>query len=272
MRQFAAIAALLAGVASAHEGPRIWLGIADGVVTTFGSDNDLDPTVYTPQRVFHTELESLFGIQTTEFPGFEVRQFGGNVPSATTFSFDLTGPAMFYDEDTDSFVPTATQFGGSAPQIALSLGAELRVSAGAAVTGFEFFTFYEVGDHSHLAFTLLGDGSTPVNGPEGVYAITLSFSAATFDESADAYLLIGNGVEHDDAVFEAAMEAAERLVADCAGDLNHDGSIGLTDLSTLLAGFGTTSGASSDGGDLSGDGAIDLTDLAMLLAVFGLPC
>ncbi|MFN0137141.1 MAG: DNRLRE domain-containing protein [Phycisphaerae bacterium] len=58
--------------------------------------------------------------------------------------------------------------------------------------------------------------------------------------------------------------------APCVGDLNNDGSIGLTDLSILLANFGATGGAAQ--GDINNDGQITLSDLAALLAVFGNDC
>lgn len=56
------------------------------------------------------------------------------------------------------------------------------------------------------------------------------------------------------------------------GDLDGDGAVGLSDLATLLAHFGTTSGAVSADGDLDGDGDVDLEDLAGLLAGFGTSC
>jgi len=58
----------------------------------------------------------------------------------------------------------------------------------------------------------------------------------------------------------------------CLGDLNGDGQIGLSDLATLLAHYGTTSGASYEDGDLDLDGDVDLSDLAALLAVYGTTC
>lgn len=58
----------------------------------------------------------------------------------------------------------------------------------------------------------------------------------------------------------------------CTGDLNGDGNIGLSDLASLLANFGTPSGAAYEDGDLDGDGAVNLTDLSMLLTVFGSAC
>ncbi len=58
----------------------------------------------------------------------------------------------------------------------------------------------------------------------------------------------------------------------CFGDLDGDGDVDLTDLATLLANYGTPSGAEYEDGDLDGDGDVDLTDLAMLLANYGTSC
>jgi len=52
-------------------------------------------------------------------------------------------------------------------------------------------------------------------------------------------------------------------------DTNGDGQIGLSDLATLLAHYGTTSGASYEDGDLDLDGDVDLSDLAALLGHYG---
>ena len=53
------------------------------------------------------------------------------------------------------------------------------------------------------------------------------------------------------------------------GDLDHDGDVDLTDLATLLAYYGETSGMTDENGDLDGDGDVDLADLAALLANYG---
>jgi hypothetical protein len=58
----------------------------------------------------------------------------------------------------------------------------------------------------------------------------------------------------------------------CFGDLDGDGDVDLSDLSQLLAHYGTTSGAEYEDGDLDGDGDVDLADLAALLAVYGTNC
>ena len=58
----------------------------------------------------------------------------------------------------------------------------------------------------------------------------------------------------------------------CPGDLDGDGEVDLSDLATLLANYGATSGAAYNQGDLDGDGDVDLADLAALLAVYGVAC
>lgn len=56
------------------------------------------------------------------------------------------------------------------------------------------------------------------------------------------------------------------------GDFNGDGQIGLSDLSTLLENFGTSTGASYADGDMDSDGDVDLGDLSTLLENFGTSC
>lgn len=58
----------------------------------------------------------------------------------------------------------------------------------------------------------------------------------------------------------------------CLGDVDTDGSAGLSDLSILLAHFGTGDGALYAEGDLDGDADVDLNDLSLLLTRFGRPC
>jgi hypothetical protein len=68
------------------------------------------------------------------------------------------------------------------------------------------------------------------------------------------------------------MGAYEYQTEVCFGDLDGDDDIDLSDLATLLANYGTTSGAAYEDGDLDGDGDVDLSDLAALLAVYGTTC
>jgi len=70
---------------------------------------------------------------------------------------------------------------------------------------------------------------------------------------------------------EASFDLSFEVIL-CPGDLDHDGVIGLSDLSTLLANYGTTGGATYEDGDIDGDGDIDLSDLSILLSVYGATC
>lgn len=53
------------------------------------------------------------------------------------------------------------------------------------------------------------------------------------------------------------------------GDVDGDGDVDLSDLATLLANYGMTSGATWADGDTDGDGDVDLADLASLLSNYG---
>ena len=56
----------------------------------------------------------------------------------------------------------------------------------------------------------------------------------------------------------------------CVGDLNRNNSVGIDDLSVILAHFGQSDGTYEDG-DLNDDGNISITDLADLLARGSVP-
>lgn len=58
----------------------------------------------------------------------------------------------------------------------------------------------------------------------------------------------------------------------CPGDIDHDCTVSLSDLTILLAHFGQGSGATPDDGDLNGDQSVDLSDLTLLLSSFGSTC
>lgn len=62
------------------------------------------------------------------------------------------------------------------------------------------------------------------------------------------------------------------LAPSCAGDLNFDDVVGLSDLAMLLANYGASGGASYPEGNLDGDCDVDLSDLATLLSVYGTVC
>jgi hypothetical protein len=253
--------------ARAHDGPRFWIGNLCNEIATYTSDNDLNPLVYPPARLFATDLTPFFGVYTTQFPGFEVRRSGGNVASGTTFGFNIAGPLLWYDADLDRFLTVQQEFGppepGPVPQLALSLGSNVRVTGNGPVTGFAFFTFHQVGDHSHLSFTLLGDGSNPVDGPSGVYALALQLTSGGLVTSDVFYLLLRKGVTSADPLFLAAQEAARASLA-IPGDHDVDGDADLHDLAEFQGCF---TGAGSFAlecacafSDLDGDSDVDVDD------------
>lgn len=272
------VAALAATPSLAHEGPRIWIGAEGGKVVTYASDNDLDPTIYTPSRIFATEFQSFFDIYTTEFPGYEVRQDGGSVQAETVFSFNLMGPALYYDDANDVFVPTPQAFGppqpGPVPQLAVSLGSDIRVTAGGVVSGFPFFTFHGIGDHSHLSYTLLGDGVTASDGPSGIYAISMNVTGTTLATSETYYLLLGKGVAMGDPLFQEAIDVAEATLAPSVvpGDMNCSGALDSADVTGFVQALANPAGYSTSHpscdllhGDMNGDGAVNAGDVQLFV-------
>lgn len=203
------------GAAVAHPGARIFLGKDGSAVATYLGNNDDQSSVFTAARVFATPLPLFPGttnVYTTDFPGFEVRA-GGNVPSGTSFRFDIAGPLLFFDYDaagrTGAYKFVQQQFGipGPAPQVAISEGSRLVVTGPGGVTGFDFFTYGAPGDHGHNFHTLYGNGSSASDGPNGVYALPLEVSAPAngIGASPTFYLLLGKNVslgsnQMDDAV------------------------------------------------------------------------
>lgn len=276
MRLFSMIIAILtiaAAPVAAHEGPRIWIGSVDGKVTTFTSDNDLDPTTYEPARLFTAQLQEFFGIFTAEFPGYEVRQTGGDIPPGTTFGFNITGPLLYFDDFTDTFVTVQAHFGppqpGPTPQMALSLGMNIRTTGSSPVTGFNFFTFHEIGDHSHLSYTLLGDGLSAGGGPTGVYAIGLELESAEIMSSEIYYLLIGKDIAESDPLFQQAHAVAQATLvpSEVPGDMNCDGAFDEGDIPAFVLAiispdaFGVTyPGCDPERADMNGDGESDALD------------
>jgi hypothetical protein len=58
--------------------------------------------------------------------------------------------------------------------------------------------------------------------------------------------------------------------ANCPADLDGDGLVGLTDLTTLLSNYGSSGAAVI--GDIDGNGTVGLEDLTALLGMFGAEC
>lgn len=99
--------------------------------------------------------------------------------------------------------------------------------------------------------------------------------AAPSNPSCAAFFDPDNDGDLDMALFDEIADVVVIYRNDAsrhAGDIDFDGDVDLTDLSRMLANFGTGSGARLEDGDLDLDGDVDLTDLASLLATFGQNC
>lgn len=132
------------------------------------------------------------------------------------------------------------------------------------------------GIHTHLTWYVKHptfNPGDPFNNPisTGAYVLFLEQTSDMHDTSDEYAIVFNNNLSA--AEFEEAVDAVHSLLApSCHGDLDGDGVIGLSDLSTLLTNFGVSEGATYEDGDLTGDGAVGLADLSELLTLFGTSC
>ncbi|HRK30674.1 MAG TPA: hypothetical protein PLD59_06300 [Tepidisphaeraceae bacterium] len=256
-------------VALAHDGPRVWLGNVNSKITTYTSDNDDQPSVYSTARVFIAAFDDLEGTYTTEFPGFELRRDGqSNIASGTIFDFTLAGPLLKLDGPGNRLAPTSALFNGNppAPQLSVSLGAAQRTTNSGVLPGFSFFGS-SPGEHAHLSFTLLGDGTTPSGGPDGVYVLPMLLTTSTLSRSDWFFLTLQNNNTIAQRV--QAVGLAQRMADAPTGDANFDHTVNLDDFTALAASFGGAGKWWADG-DFNFDGSVNLDDFTALASNFGL--
>lgn len=208
---------LLTGSALAHDGPRIWLSIESGKVKTFsGPYPAAAPAAYTPTRVFTQQLtfDENFGYYYSEFPGFQ-RLPNGTIPSGTSFSYDLTGPVLYLVHEPFSglstFAPVQYVFQDreeGVPQFALSNELfQTKLTGTGFIAGDLVFVFNgSAGDHNHLLFDFYGNGTDPVDGPDGIYMVQFQLRANGYETSDTVLLLLGKNVS-DQALAQAALAA-----------------------------------------------------------------
>lgn len=255
---------MITAPAFAHEGSRIWINSFDGKIVTLKADDDSEPTIYTPSRIFEGELGNFSGIFQTDFPGYEVVQSGVNVGSGTTFGFNIAGPLLVYDTTLDLFRSTQSKYGpplpGPVPQMAVSLDVEFRETSHRKVPGFNFFTYTGTGAHGHVAYTML-PVDPPFNPPAGVYALPMTLTSSSLLESDPYFILLGKGVSPGSALFNEAHEVMQAML-DLPGDTNFDGVVNATDL-TAMAQHWQGTGTWADG-DLNFDSIVDVRDLMIL--------
>lgn len=255
--------------AFAHDGPRVWIGNDNGITRTFTSDDDLDPSTYTPSRIFNATLPPFFGVYTTEFPGYEVRRDGGSVPADTLFGFKVAGPLLMLEPAQNRLRPTAQIFTSSpAPQLGITLANTTLVTSTGVQDGFDFFNFSGIGDHAHLSFTLLGENNSPTaSTPDGVYVMPMLLTSSRLERS-DWYFLVldKNGTESH---ISQARSLAHQMEIAPPGDTNFDGQVNFDDLLTLAQGYGATGGKWWANGDFDFNGNVNFDDLLTLAQNYG---
>lgn len=266
---FIGMIAIAAAPVWAHEGSRIWIDNVSGKITTYTSNDDNNPTVYTPSRLFQTTLTNFFNVHTTEFPGYEVRRTGAHVANNTTFGFFIGGPLLVFDDVTGGYMSTQSKYGASAPQMALSIEEETRITGTGGVSGFDFLTYTGPGggDHGHLSYTQVDGSGAPIPGPlSAVYALPMKLSGSGLALSDTYILLIGKGVSQGSPLFNQATSVMQDML-DSPGDANLDGKVDASDLGVLgLNWLGT--GAWSKG-DFNFDGQINVLDSYQLATHWG---
>jgi MYXO-CTERM domain-containing protein len=276
LRTATAIAAAvsIAPPALAHPGPRVWLNVEGGRVTTYaGAYPPGDPSAYAPSRVFTQPLiDEGDGVWDSDFPGFQMVP-RGTIPAGTDLSFTLPGPLLYYSPGDATHAPkyqtVASRFGvAGAPQF--DVGNELfqSMQTGPGPASATYLAYHydgSAGAHNHLLYTLLGDGQTATPGPDGVYALPLAFSAPGVAPSSPFYLLLGKNAP--DATLAAAAALARRTLL-LPGDADASGTVNFADLQRFQLGYGGHDAYPSDG-DFNADGVVDRYDFKILLDQYG---
>jgi len=226
--------------------------------------------------------EDLAASKWANFESGVYRNVGGTLQTTPAWT---TG-----DDDTDKGIAWADVDGNGWLDLALGhdptllytndAGTLTQVwSSGATYFGHSELRFCDVdrdGD-ADLAETHFSDGKVHVylnnagvldTAPTWTYdSSTVGTAIAFGDVTGDGWLdlIVGNSGDVSVKIFYNQGPA-------CPGDLDGDNSVGLSDLATLLANYGTTAGACYYDGDLDGDNDVDLSDLAALLALYGQTC
>jgi hypothetical protein len=256
-----------------HPGPRVWVNVEGGKVTTWqGPYPPGDPANYTPGRVFGERLVEDSEIWGTDFPGFQ-RVPGGTVPAGTNFSYDIAGPLLFYEPaasgHAERFRTVARHFGavGERPQMAVTNELfQTKVTADGFVGGDLAFAYNgSAGDHNHLSYTLLGHGVTAGGGVDGIFVLQLRLRAESLETSEPYFLLLGKNAP--DGQFADAMSLAGRTLV-LPGDANTDGVVTFADFQRLERGFGDGDADWGDG-DFNADGLVNHADFLLLRQNFG---
>ena len=184
---------------------------------------------------------------------------GGKADWTNALAIDATGAVYASGPTASANFPTTvgaydTSYNGGFPYLGDTFVSRLDATL-ATLTASTFFGGNK--DDWSTEIALAADGNVYVAG------VTCSLNCPT---TADAFqqTLAGG--------YDAQVMKLDHMLTNCFGDIDGNGTIGLTDLAQLLANYGATGGVGYPDGDLNGDGDVDLSDLAAMLGVYGNDC
>lgn len=157
-------------------------------------------------------------------------------------------------------------FGGGAPSgnppVAYGYRKKLLVGSPASV---ELPAVFD-GDLASLVYTIVNPPSSAVipAGQSGPSRFVRPPPPGTF---LDAFTYRVDSPVGSSAVVTVTLDYG----GPCPGDIDEDGAVGLSDLTTLLSNFGAVVGP-MENGDLDGTGDVTLNDLTILLSLYGNTC
>lgn len=199
------------------------------------------------------------GIEYENSTGASLTVFGTLIVNSVTFTGAYSPSCMVYDGATARFTDSVMTSGGMLLLAANSHGyfrfCTLRSLSVHSSTALDAVW----NDLSHGAVTVSGNSSATINLQNNYWGTT------------DTNVIDAKITDHKDNS-NLPTVAYEPLSGPlCAGDLNGDLTVDLSDLVLLLANYGC-GGPSPCAGDANADGIVDLSDLALLLVKYGSVC
>jgi hypothetical protein len=204
----------------------------------------------------------------TEPISYQWRKDGQEIQGATESTYAIPNPGP---GDAGSYDCVVSNACGSVT----SDTASLTVRTAPAITDSPDSLTVEAGDPAVFVVVATGEGLnyqwrrdgqnlTDNERISGSQTATLTISSTLRSDAGEYDVVVTNDCG-------SVISEAARLTVTCLGDVNGDGTVGQSDLATLLANFNTEVEPNT-GGDLNGDGFVDQADLAALLANFGKVC
>jgi hypothetical protein len=168
----------------------------------------------------------------------------------------------------------------------LGIGTEMRNRVAASGGGtYQIGTIYEL-----MWYPVSGCSTNYSYGVLDLWAIAIEVVDADMPDICEEFLTsllyVGQWIDEHDCNANGVLDSEDIAAGtsfdhndngvldecECPGELDGDGTVGLSDLALLLSNYGMLEGATYHDGDLTDDGAVNLSDLSALLAVYGTPC